>query len=115
MLVQTVERLVGSLQALAASAAAVPAQLPPEVVEYVDGARNPHIYTREFVELVQRSNAYVRAKSGAVADFRDALADEVRKEWPELEREVDLALKGAEEDAGAAPRVNGTGEAKSGQ
>src|ERR1700712_1273701 len=31
-------------------------QLPPEIIDYVDSARNPDIYTREFVELVQRGN-----------------------------------------------------------
>ena len=59
--------------------------VPPEIIAYVEEGRNPDIYTREFVELVQRGNAYVRGKSEALLGFRDALAEEVGAEWPECE------------------------------
>lgn len=47
----------------------------------MEESRNPDIYTREFVELVQRGNAYVRGKSEALGRFRDVLAEECRVAW----------------------------------
>ena len=67
------------------------------------------MYTREFVELVQRGNAYLGAKSEAVRGLRDALAEEMRKEWPELEGDVTRAVDGGEEVA-VQQGVNGVTE-----
>jgi mediator of RNA polymerase II transcription subunit 10 len=64
------------------------AQLPPEIIEYVDAARNPDIYIREFVELVQRGNSYLKGKGEGLASLRDKLASEMVREWPDLEAEV---------------------------
>ncbi|KAK2738185.1 RNA polymerase II mediator complex subunit [Myotisia sp. PD_48] len=63
-------------------------QLPPEIVDYVDGARNPDIYTREFVELVQKGNQDLKGKAEAFASFRDALAREMASAMPECRKEV---------------------------
>jgi len=67
-------------------------QLPPEIIDYVDAARNPDIYTREFVELVQRGNQDLKGKAEAFASFRDILAREMRSAMPECRREVDRAV-----------------------
>lgn len=67
-------------------------QLPPEIIEYVDAARNPDIYTREFVELVQRGNQDLKGKREAFADFRDVLAREMRSAMPECRGEVDRVV-----------------------
>ncbi|KKA25490.1 RNA polymerase II mediator complex protein Nut2 [Rasamsonia emersonii CBS 393.64] len=67
-------------------------QLPPEIIDYVDAARNPDIYTREFVELVQRGNQDLKGKKEAFAGFRDVLAREMRSAMPECRREVDRAV-----------------------
>ncbi|KAH8692791.1 mediator of RNA polymerase II transcription subunit 10, partial [Talaromyces proteolyticus] len=67
-------------------------KLPPEIIDYVDGARNPDIYTREFVELVQRGNQDLKGKQEAFASFRDVLAREMRSAMPECRREVDRAV-----------------------
>lgn len=67
-------------------------QLPPEIIDYVDAARNPDIYTREFVELVQRGNQDLRGKKEAFASFRDVLAREMRSAMPECRREVDRVV-----------------------
>ncbi|OOF97403.1 hypothetical protein ASPCADRAFT_206235, partial [Aspergillus carbonarius ITEM 5010] len=58
-------------------------QLPPEIIDYVDASRNPDIYTREFVELIQRGNQDLRGKKEAFASFRDVLAREMRGAMPE--------------------------------
>ena len=63
-------------------------QIPPEIIDYVETGRNPDIYTREFVELVQRQNAILKAKSDALAAFRDVLGDEIAAAWPELREYV---------------------------
>ncbi|MCJ1417025.1 RNA polymerase II mediator complex subunit [Xylographa parallela] len=84
-LVRKIKALTASLATLSRSAAALPVLVPPEIIAYVEEGRNPDIYTREFVELVQRGNAYVRGKSEALLGFRDALAEEVGAEWPECE------------------------------
>ncbi|KAJ5894193.1 hypothetical protein N7495_005884 [Penicillium taxi] len=63
-------------------------QLPPEIIDYVDSARNPDIYTREFVELVQRGNQDLKGKREAFADFRDVLAREMRSAMPECREEI---------------------------
>lgn len=68
-------------------------QLPPEIIDYVDSARNPDIYTREFVELVQRGNQDLRGKREAFASFRDVLAREMRSAMPECRGEVDRAVQ----------------------
>ncbi|KAL4814316.1 mediator of RNA polymerase II transcription subunit 10 [Aspergillus spinulosporus] len=67
--------------------------LPPEIIDYVDAARNPDIYTREFVELVQRGNQDLKGKKEAFADFRDVLAREMRSAMPEVRGEVDRVIQ----------------------
>ncbi|MCJ1448951.1 MAG: RNA polymerase II mediator complex subunit [Stictis urceolatum] len=86
---------------------ALPALLPPEVIGYVDEGRNPDVYTREFVELVQRGNAYLKGKSEGLKGLKDALAQEIVKEWPEMEGIVGKVLKG--EGGGVDGLVIGAG------
>lgn len=66
--------------------------LPPEIIDYVEAARNPDIYTREFVELVQRGNQDLHGKKLAFAGFRDVLAREMRSAMPECREEVDRVV-----------------------
>lgn len=58
----------------------------------MDAARNPDIYTREFVELVQRGNQDLKGKREAFASFRDVLAREMRSAMPECRELVDKAV-----------------------
>ncbi|KAL3493038.1 mediator of RNA polymerase II transcription subunit 10 [Aspergillus germanicus] len=67
--------------------------LPPEIIDYVDAARNPDIYTREFVELVQRGNQDLKGKKEAFANFRDVLAREMRGAMPEVRGEVERVIR----------------------
>ena len=76
----------------------VPTQVPPEIIDYVDEGRNPDIYTREFVELVQKGNQYMKGKSEAFASFRDILAEEIVKNMPDLKEDVTRVLEGREEE-----------------
>ncbi|KAL8810400.1 MAG: hypothetical protein Q9223_002468 [Gallowayella weberi] len=111
-LVQLITQLAGSLSELSNNASTLPNLIPPEIVEYVDDGRNPDIYTREFVELVQKSNQYLKGKSEAFADFSSALAEEMVRAWPEMKTDVNNVLQdsGAEQSKGAetAIQTNGT-------
>lgn len=66
----------------------LPIGLPPEVISYVESSRNPDIYTREFVELVQKLNQQLKGRSQAYADFRDVLAREMMSALPECRNDV---------------------------
>ncbi|KAL9101788.1 MAG: hypothetical protein Q9163_002984 [Psora crenata] len=77
VLVRKIHDLTTSLQQLSASSSALPTMIPPEIITYIEDGRNPDIYTREFVELVQKSNMYLKGKSDAFRGFRDVLAEEI--------------------------------------
>ncbi|KAI9656494.1 MAG: RNA polymerase II mediator complex subunit [Bathelium mastoideum] len=62
--------------------------IPPEIIQYVEEGRNPDIYTREFVEIVQKHNQLLKGRAEAMARFRDILARQVKGAMPELEGSV---------------------------
>ncbi|KAL9047837.1 MAG: hypothetical protein Q9206_006435 [Seirophora lacunosa] len=99
-------RLVGSLSTLSHDASTLQTRIPPEIIDYVDDGRNPDIYTREFVELVQKGNQYLKGKSEAFTRFRDALADEITKAWPDMKKDVESVLQ--DKVAEPAVKLNGT-------
>lgn len=69
------------------------ASLPQEVITYVSSGRNPDIYTREFVELVQRANQAAGGRVKAFADFRDVLAERILVAFPELKEDVERVIE----------------------
>jgi hypothetical protein len=82
--------------------------VPPELVDYVDEGRNPDIYTREIVELVQRGNAVVGGKMEAFKGFSEIFARKLKamdaqREASDaqgdggidMEREVDRIMRNA--------------------
>lgn len=86
---QGVDRL-----AVRAALSELPADIPRELITYVDGGRNPDIYTREFVELVRRENQLMRGKMRAFGSFRDVLAREIASANPELRDDVAAVVVG---------------------
>lgn len=80
--------LITHLQSLSATASTLPISIPPEVIQYIEQGRNPDIYTREFVELVQKWNQKIKGKQEAFAQFRDVLAEEIGSAMPEVRGEV---------------------------
>lgn len=64
-------------QTLSTSASRLETVVPPEIIAYVEDGRNPDIYTREFVELVQKSNMYLKGKSQAFGDFKHILGQQM--------------------------------------
>lgn len=81
-------QLSTSLADLSKTSSTITTEITPEVLEYVEHGRNPDIYTREFVELVQRLNQELKGNSEAFASLRDVLGGEIRKAMPELEQDV---------------------------
>jgi mediator of RNA polymerase II transcription subunit 10 len=67
--------------------------VPPEVMQYVQQARNPDIYTREFAELAQRNNQNMKGKMEAFGRFAGVLGREVSGGVPELSAEVSRVLE----------------------
>ncbi|KAI9720856.1 MAG: hypothetical protein M1812_002695 [Candelaria pacifica] len=88
-----IKTLTSHLRVLARTASPLPIQIPPEIIAYVDEGRNPDIYTREFVELAQKGNQYLKGKSEAFTSFRNALAREIEGALPELKPDVDRVIQ----------------------
>jgi len=97
-LIRKISHLTSSLSHLSTTAALLTTQIPPEIIEYVEDGRNPDIYTREFVELAQKGNQYLKGKTEAFASFRDVLAEEIAMAMPELKGDVEMVLQGRTTD-----------------
>ncbi|KAK4999379.1 RNA polymerase II mediator complex subunit [Elasticomyces elasticus] len=87
-LTEDIKKLITNLLLLSRSAHRLPTAIPPEIVEYVESSRNPDIYTREFVELVQKHNQQLKGRSEAFALFRDVLAREMMSALPDNGEDV---------------------------
>jgi len=85
--------LIQTLLHLCRSARRLPIGLPPEVIQYVESSRNPDIYTREFVELVQRLNQQLKGRTQAYVEFRDVLAREMMGALPDCRRDIRRAVQ----------------------
>jgi mediator of RNA polymerase II transcription subunit 10 len=81
--------------------------IPPEVIDYVSNGRNPDIYTREFVENVQRGNQVLNGKMQAFGSFAEIYARETKAAIPELAGDVDRYM----EFSGGFEREEGEGVA----
>lgn len=62
--------------------------IPPEVMSYVENSRNPDIFTREFVETVQRMNQMLNGRIDAYRMLQEQLARQVSSAIPELKEDV---------------------------
>lgn len=62
--------------------------VPQDVLEYIEGGRNPHVYTRQFSEAVVRDNQAVNGKIRAHADFAEDLEAEILAHMPELKDDL---------------------------
>lgn len=83
-----IQSLIQNLVLLTRTAPSLPLEIPPDIIQYVEQARNPDIYTREFVELAQAQNQRLKGKSEAFAQLRDILAKEIMTAMPEVRNEV---------------------------
>ncbi|CAN8097374.1 unnamed protein product [Discula destructiva] len=92
---QDIHQLAAHSAASPHSASALSAaNIPRELIQYVENGRNPDIYTREFVELVRRENQLMKGKMAAFAGFRDVLAREMASACPELYEDLSRVVVG---------------------
>ncbi|KIW15990.1 hypothetical protein PV08_06041 [Exophiala spinifera] len=68
-------------------------QIAPEIVDYVDDGRNPDIFTRDFVENVQRGNAVINGKQQAFREFSEIYAKALKEGIPGISRQVDAVME----------------------
>lgn len=83
-----IQSLVQNLVALSRNAPHVPVDIPPEIIRYVENARNPTIFNREFIELVQRMNQMLKGRSEAFAQMQTIIAKDIMTAIPELKADV---------------------------
>lgn len=57
-------------------------------MSYVENSRNPDIFTREFVETVQRMNQMLNGRIDAYRMLQEQLAWQVSNAIPELKEDV---------------------------
>ncbi|KAK5046918.1 hypothetical protein LTR84_007272 [Exophiala bonariae] len=89
--------------------------IAPEIVDYVDDGRNPDIFTRDFVENVQRGNAVINGKQKAFKDFSEVFAQVLKERMPQLTRHVDRIMDNAgfdTEDTKETDKVDGANGAQ---
>lgn len=92
VLVNKAHELSQSLSQLAQNSSKETVQntfVPPEVIDYIDDGRNPDIYKRDLVEVVQRGNAVLNGKMNAFSSFSQIFANDLRKMSPEMAAAVD--------------------------
>ncbi|KAL1595374.1 RNA polymerase II mediator complex subunit [Nothophoma quercina] len=83
-----VQSLIQNLVKLSNTAPSVHIDIPPEVTNYVESSRNPDIYTREFVELVQRTNQMIKGREEAYRSLQEQIAWQLSNAVPELKDDV---------------------------
>ena len=84
------------------------------MVDYVDDGRNPDIYTRELVEVVQRGNAVLNGKMNAFGSFSKILASDLRKMSAEMAKAVDEIMGSDGDEEINVKQENGASQPRSG-
>ncbi|KAG9191203.1 mediator of RNA polymerase II transcription subunit 10 [Alternaria panax] len=87
------QSLIQNLVKLARTAPSVNINIPPEVMSYVENSRNPDIFTREFVETVQRMNQMLYGRVDAYRALQEQLALHVSSAIPELKNDVNSVVE----------------------
>jgi mediator of RNA polymerase II transcription subunit 10 len=78
---------------LSRTAPSVSVYIPPEVTGYVEDSRNPDIFTREFVETVQRMNQMLKGRSDALLFLQEQIAWQLGNAMTELKPDIDCAVE----------------------
>lgn len=87
------KQLVQSLADLSRTAPSLATAVPMELIQYVQSARNPDIYTRQFVELVMELNQKLKGKTEAFGAFQTILAKELIRGIDGIETDVRNAVE----------------------
>jgi mediator of RNA polymerase II transcription subunit 10 len=78
---------------LSRTAPSIHVVIPPDIIIYVENSRNPDIYTREFVETVQRMNQMLKGRSEALQMLQEQIAWQLTNVIPELKDDVARAVE----------------------
>jgi len=97
-----IQSLVQNLVKLSTTAPSVHIDIPPEVTTYVENSRNPDIFTREFVETVQRMNQMLNGRVDAYRMLQEQLARQISSVIPELRDDVNAIVQSTGGDASTA-------------
>ena len=73
---------------LSRTAPSIYIDIPPEVTTYVENSRNPDIFTREFVETVQRMNQMLNGRVDAYRLLQEQLAWQLSNAIPEMKDDI---------------------------
>jgi mediator of RNA polymerase II transcription subunit 10 len=87
------QSLIQNLLKLSRTAPDVHVDIPPEVTNYVENSRNPDIFTREFVETVQRMNQMLKGRSDALQMLQEQIAWQLKHVIPDLKDDVNRAVE----------------------
>ncbi|KAF1958290.1 mediator of RNA polymerase II transcription subunit 10 [Byssothecium circinans] len=87
------QSLVQNMVKLSQSAPSVNIDIPPEVTSYVEGSRNPDIFTREFVETVQRMNQMLKGRTEAYRLLQETLARDLIDGIPDLKDDITMTVE----------------------
>lgn len=83
-----IKQLIANMLRLSHAGRQLDVTVPVDLIEFVENARNPDIYTRQFVEEAMRLNQELKGKSDAFADFRDILGREMMSAMPDIKDDV---------------------------
>ncbi|KAL6709309.1 RNA polymerase II mediator complex subunit [Coniothyrium glycines] len=87
------QALIQNLVKLSRTAPSVNIHIPPEVTSYVENSRNPDIFTREFVETVQRMNQMLNGRVDAYRSLQEQLAWQLSHAVPELKDDITMVVE----------------------
>lgn len=88
-----IKSLIQNLYELTQTSRRLPTQIPLELIQYVEGKRNPDVYKREIVEMVMQYNQIQKGRAQAFADFRDILGKEMMTAIPDSRDEIKQVLE----------------------
>lgn len=88
-----IQVLIQNLVKLSRTAPSVNINIPPEVTTYVENSRNPDIFTREFVETVQRMNQMLNGRVDAYRMLQEQLAWQLSSVIPEMKDDISTVVE----------------------
>ncbi|GAA5962550.1 hypothetical protein JCM3765_003725 [Sporobolomyces pararoseus] len=63
--------------------------IPLDVISQVDQGRNPHLFTKDFIERLSGENMYTNGILSAVSGYRDLLVESMKDAFPDLAEFLD--------------------------
>ncbi|GAA5837491.1 hypothetical protein JCM3766R1_006820, partial [Sporobolomyces carnicolor] len=63
--------------------------VPLEVISSVDQGKNPHLFTKDFIERLAGENMYTNGILSAVSEYRDLLTEQMKDAFPDLVDHLD--------------------------